>query len=892
MFHILKILIFCVLINIPAALAQDGRGKITFDFLPEEQTPDYEKIVGQYLEDIKKYNQKYPGTLIEEDFIDDILENHTDYSFKVAGYNEKAIRLGVRSVRLYEAIKEKIQEFLLDTELPIIVTEDQIATSEMQPYQENDKPLILQDFKKVVAYSPEEKDQLAVKNLNNIKMYGQSIPEQKEAMKKAFMEGDWKTFFSYGLFGKALPEKKEGISEWENTKLFRGRLLSHKTKIGEDGKVKGALQLSGVINHILLDEKFMQYKPMSINFEGSENLKQIKINKPLPRRFSIKENTMIGYDSEIFVPFDAEVEDKKQPLVLTANIQGVVCNKNVCETQIISPQLELAAGEGEETSVSSYLNLVDMYAVQEDSEKIKFDGLFVENNATEGIEPILRLHLKAKEAVSEFDAFIQGTEGLDFYSPLISIDNRNIIVRFKAKSAGADIVDKTFNIAVRLNKINSVRKNIKAKNLSLFDTDSGKLSLGMIGLAFLGGLLLNFMPCVFPVLSLKLLTFTKFGKLKFEEIRQSFLLNILGITVSFTILTGALIVLKVLGNSIGWGMQFQNVYFLGFMIFVVTVFLAHVLGIIHFNAPDAVTKIFIKRRFSEKMLHFLTGFFVVLLSTPCTAPYLGTAVGFALSGTLTDLSIIMAAVCCGLSVPYAVFAAFPKVAYYIPQPGRWMIRVSRFMTLMLILTLVWLFNILYAQTSGVLVAKFVGIVFLFLLLLWLRKVLLNIATQQDETEEEIRHMHRSLNIFFGVLFAGVIWWGLSMASQDYARHRKIREEFYKYDAGIIDDVTSLLETGSAVLVRIGADWCLTCKYNDVFVFNGQAMENFLSNSGVHVIDIDWTNYDEEVLKFMEKYGRRGLPFYILFTKRIPEGIVLPEVIDSMDFTSLIKNVNY
>ena len=204
-------------------------------------------------------------------------------------------------------------------------------------------------------------------------------------------------------------------------------------------------------------------------------------------------------------------------------------------------------------------------------------------------------------------------------------------------------VGKNFEVSAKLDDINTIRTNIKPQQASFFDTERPELSLGLLALAVLGGFILNFMPCVFPVLALKILAITKFGGSNAAKVRRGFLFTCLGLVTAFLILIGLLILLKSLGYALGWGMQFQSTSFLLIMSFVLIVFMLQIAGIINLGTPQWADRLLRSPNQSEDLLNFLTGLLLVLLSTPCSAPYLGTAIGFALAGSYSDIVIIMTA---------------------------------------------------------------------------------------------------------------------------------------------------------------------------------------------------------------------------------------------------------
>lgn len=241
---------------------------------------------------------------------------------------------------------------------------------------------------------------------------------------------------------------------------------------------------------------------------------------------------------------------------------------------------------------------------QEQHEELEIGHLVVEKSVRSEDADVLRAELRAKSTPADFDIFIRSAAGIKFAPPLISINGRDIVARFKAVEPGTDLLGQEFEVSARLTGDVAVRKLLKAEDASLFDLQGNRLSVGLLWLGFVGGFLLNLMPCVFPVLSLKLLSFTRFGRMKTSEVRRSFGLNLLGIYCSFALLALGLITLKLLGAAVGWGMQFQNVYFLTFMIFVIAAFCAHVWGLVSFRTPHFVDAVLEDKGRKGDLLHF------------------------------------------------------------------------------------------------------------------------------------------------------------------------------------------------------------------------------------------------------------------------------------------------
>lgn len=232
----------------------------------------------------------------------------------------------------------------------------------------------------------------------------------------------------------------------------------------------------------------------------------------------------------------------------------------------------------------------------------------------------------------------------------------------------------------------------------------------------------------------------------------------------------------------------------------------------------------------------------------------------------------------------------PNLSSFIPAPGEWMKKIHQFMVIMLILTIIWLCSILQAQSSWLTINSIciLAILFYFVLYIyWHSRNEIAILTRQDKTlkKQSYKLVHTIFICILSVIFALC----LIISQIGFSNHRAQVEQQSETTIDI-NQIGNFVEQGYNVLVKIGADWCLTCSYNDFLVFESLNTEALSKQYNIKIINIDWTEYNSEVLDFMSEYGRRGLPFYIIYNRNIPEGIVLPEILSQMEFEKIIKNI--
>lgn len=880
-----KIIIFAVTLLFPLQSVSAQGGQVILDIKesPAAEMIDYPGLYKEYLREIDAFDEKYPGSQIEEDFVDDILSLHPDYTDEQAATKAGLLRLGIRGRRTYRFWEAQVKEFLLKNDIPLYFADDQYEMGGPEEYQKSDRPLIIKDFKKVVAYSDSSKDRQAVAE-KLARDAGRMTPyERSRILKKALLERDWKTLISYGLFDGTALEDERGIGSWVKTPELQARLLASVKTLPGDGKISGALQLYTMPGWFLLNREYQDNPALQVDFNPSENLRDIRLNWPLPRRYFINlEQSFTGYPGLTTIPFQLAAVDSAKDLKLKAGIRASLCNESGCRQVELQPELKLTPGQKTEASqMAVMLRLMNNYAPQTENSKLRLQRLIVEDGET----PVLRLEAETAGTPTSFEAFIEGEGAEEFAPPLVRIDGSRVVIRFIPLKPDMPLLGRKFSIVAGTAPDVSVRREMTAQKASLTDTESGRLSFSLLMLAFLGGLLLNVMPCVFPVMALKIMAFTRFGAMDMRKIRLTFAGNLLGIAAAFAVLIAALIGLKLLGRSVGWGMQFQNIGFLTLMVFVISAFIAHLWGLIHLPGPEHWEKI-INRRRGEFAIQFLSGAFLVLLSTSCSAPYLGTALGLALAGTPLQIAVVVGCVGLGLAAPYILFAVFPAAAYYMPRPGKWLHWVNALMFAMLFATLLWLLALLVAQGGSALWWQFALFISAFWLVLYLRRLALESLEEQENDSEIYGRVRRFFNMVAVLLLIALVFWGWRNAEAQAAlQHRP--------SATIIDDehIRQKLNRGQSVLVKVGANWCLSCKYNDFAAFEDPQVQQLLEQHNIAVIEVDWSDYNQEVLDFMQKFGRSGLPFYIIFTPQIPGGMVLPEILNEQDLRSLLEKLH-
>ena len=424
----------------------------------------------------------------------------------------------------------------------------------------------------------------------------------------------------------------------------------------------------------------------------------------------------------------------------------------------------------------------------------------------------------------------------------------------------------------------SLKKNGNEEALAQGDGGNADMSvLVLLLFAFLGGIILNLMPCVLPVLSLKLFSLIK----QAGESRGRLLTlggaTTAGILASFWILAAVVAAVKAGGGSAGWGMQFQSAGFIAFMTVILTAFAMSFFGVFEIWLPwSATTKMDAAGRKQGIAGAFFTGALLVLLSTPCSAPFLGTAMGFAFTASTPVLFLFFTAAGLGLALPYMLVSAFPAVLKVFPKPGAWMVRLQKAMGVLLLATVVWLLWIVNEQAGLPGVGIFAAIAVASIAC----SVLLGkFAPPGVPFVREAAGLSLCIAALVSLWFAALApQYDIAATEKFNARmqEQKTEDGWFRYSPALIEDFAKANRT---VFIDATADWCLTCKANEAAVLNRDDFRRAMDSLNVALVKADWTRETPEVNALLQSMGKSGVPAYAIY----PEGdaskqIVLPELL--------------
>jgi len=545
--------------------------------------------------------------------------------------------------------------------------------------------------------------------------------------------------------------------------------------------------------------------PPEISWKNASNVDSVSLLYPMPKRFIFFDIQTFGYENEVVFPLEIKLIDKEKKLSGFLDLNAQICSE-ICVPITQKFDLnKLNFIKEDTTSFKKIINYKNKIPKRVTKEQLDLVSINIHKE-------VVSLKFKNYAISSINDVIIEDENGFINYKPEILGNNDNLNIKFNTinKEINPQILKLTF-------LTNDIGYETTLDNLNdylLENPSVYSLGLQIIFIAFVGGLILNFMPCVLPVLSLKMVQLVSYRTESVWVFRKKLLFNILGILTTFLLLSILAILIKSTGDYVGWGIQFQSPYFLVFMILLTCFFAFNLFGVFHYFLPSKVLS-FLSYNKDGYLGDFVTGVFLTFLATPCTAPLVGTAIGFALSGNILEIFSILLVMGVGLSLPLILLLFFPSIIKIIPKPGNWLNTFKKIMGFLLLLTSIWLMSILYS-------------------LLISTNPLSNVKKEDYEIRWDIEK-----NLLYP---------------------------------------SQLAKEGEIVFVDITADWCITCKVNKNLVLNNPEIVEMFSKNNVKFLQLDWTKPNDKIKEFLALKNRYGLPYNEIYSSSIPNGKILPEIL--------------
>jgi suppressor for copper-sensitivity B len=633
---------------------------------------------------------------------------------------------------------------------------------------------------------------------------------------------------------------------------YTSDMITSRLITAEDGVAPDASSLSGGLVIEMKDGWKTYWKspgqvgyPPTINWDASENIENVEFQWPAPKRFVAFDIENYGYKDAVTHPLKITLSDPGKAAKLRGSVSLLVC-ADICVPQDFD--LALTVPQGTDIDLTSAALIADA------SGKVPTDGETAGISITSAVmsptRDVLTVSLSSVAAMSAPNVFVDMGFDTAFGTPDLRLSGTTATVHLPILT----IPDVTPDAEITV--VDGTRAAVFSPDITIGATSSVASGLAWtLVLAFIGGLILNVMPCVLPVLSIKFASALKSTDQSLSRIRTGFMVSALGVLAFMWALAAILITIRATGGQVGWGIQFQSPVFLGVMVLIMTLFAANLAGVFEISLPQAWTTRMAKSGDSSGLTgDFATGALAAVMATPCSAPFLGTAVTVALAGSNFDTLAIFTALGAGLALPYVLVALRPSVIRRLPKPGAWMNVVKLVLAAMMAATGIWLLTVLTTVVgpvgAGLVLAG--GIV-----------AVLGIT------------FATSSNLKMASLIAPIA--ALLIAPQ-FSPAPLVQVDDPVWSVFEASKITSAVADGQIVFVDVTAAWCLTCKANKTLVLEGAEVKARLASDEITAFQADWTRPDPDILAYLQSHGRFGIPFNIVYGPSAPEGIKLPEIL--------------
>lgn len=599
---------------------------------------------------------------------------------------------------------------------------------------------------------------------------------------------------------------------------------------------------------------------------------------PTPKRIPYNKNFVnYGYEKEVLLPLTASLSSGfSQPSVtISAQVRWIICKENCIPGQAelsrvfsVGPKAVQGSNYGELSKAITHLPVL--------SSAITTD--VIDNDSS------ITVVVHSEKELPRSMIFFPLTPGIIENAAPQSIlaENNNTISISLVKRGLATVDNDSFSgvlFAEEGFKSASGAKAIEVsgkaqKTSSLISTDvSYQHILAILFSAFFGGLILNLMPCVFPVLSFKALSFLQAGNAHREKVVRNALIYTFGVVVSFAVLGLGVLVAKQAGMTLGWGFQLQNPYFVLFSIFLLELIALNFFGVYHlgFSVQCTAGKVQCKETPTGT---FLSGVLATLLASPCTAPFMGSAIAAALGLPLLLGILVFIVLGLGMASPFLLFALVPSLGRFLPKPGHWMETLRNVLGFPLVIACVWLVWVLGAQQGNDAVGKVLVALIFVGFAAWLYGKL---VTAYSSNAQKLK-----IDLLCGVIIIATYMWAIPtktsvpVMSNDQAQVDAYGNTWIPYSKNIVDELRA---QHRSVYIDFTAAWCITCQVNKRVVFSSDEVKKILEKNNVALVRADWTSADPVVTEGLHSFGREGVPLNVFYPiDHAKEPIILPALL--------------
>ncbi len=425
-----------------------------------------------------------------------------------------------------------------------------------------------------------------------------------------------------------------------------------------------------------------------------------------------------------------------------------------------------------------------------------------------------------------------------------------------------------------------------SQNQGSGSSGSGGSLLLFMGAAFLGGLILNLMPCVFPVLSIKALSFTKnIGESK-EKQRMDGIAYTMGVVLAFVALASVLIGLRAAGEAVGWAFQFQQPWFLAFIVYVFFLMALSLSGVFEIGTGLMGAGSSLTSQGGYKG-SFFTGVLATTVATPCTAPFMGPAIGFALTQSWAVAMLVFVSLGLGMALPILVLSFIPALFRFLPKPGAWMETFKQFMAFPLYASALFFLWVLGNQVGVMGMSLVLGTCVLFAFAAWLyqRRFTMGPILRTANYAVGIGTLAIAIYLMQSPFMQTVSV--SAVASADAAEG----EGGQNYEVFSSQRLNELRADGNPVFVNMTAAWCITCLANEQTTLGTDSVQQVMTDRNITYMKGDWTNEDPEITAVLEEFNRPSVPLYVLYPGNLEgEPVILPQILTPGIVTEAFESI--
>lgn len=623
--------------------------------------------------------------------------------------------------------------------------------------------------------------------------------------------------------------------------------------------------------------------PPKLSWKGSKNLKDFTIKWPFPEYdgYRINEFILEGnvYLGETVLPVNIYTNNINSNTKINLLVNYLAC-KNSCVPQTASFTVLVPAKEKDSKALLMIEKAEKKVPVNNSSVNeinIK-EAFFVEDKKE---DKYIIISVDSRKSLENTNVFLEFEKDISFVRNEKFFYSKGINSKFIFKVTSLE--NKHFDdFKARVTLVHNGKAIEKLLPLKLISenldeiipaTAFNSVLLLMILLAFVGGMILNVMPCVLPVISIKLMSVIKHIDYSVKQIRFIFFVTALGIISSFIILALFIISFHLLGVELGWGFHFQEPLFIISMLVILLMFAANLLGWYEIHIPYFISKFFSRWQVDNNNIflsNFFSGFLATALATPCTAPFLGTAVSFALSQGILEIFIIFLFMGIGFASPYIIMIFFPSLVRKLPTPGLWMLKIKYFMAILLLATAIWLIYIISSQLGMLAGLILFSMSFLNIFLIFC-----------------FRKNNKLVTMVVGVFLILFLLVAFPFLSQKSSKENyNITEKLWiKFEE---NKIQGFVNDGNIVFVDITAKWCITCKLNEFLVIKDNFFQKELLKKDFIAMKGDWTKKNDIITYYLKEHSRAGIPFNIVYGPGAKEGILLPELLTEKKVITAIQ----